>query len=112
MVLEIIPWLAQIAVFNKAFGNCIQLHANCDTKQVLLCVCCQILQFAPQYRKISGSEIFKLPVKLLSMKLDINGHEGNGHFSLTLILCIFNSDFAFVIRSVDVYMPQFTVTKQ
>lgn len=52
MVLEIIPWLAQIAVFNNAFDNCIQLHAYCDTKQFLICVYCQILQYASQYRKM------------------------------------------------------------
>lgn len=84
MVLEIIPWLAQIAVFNNAFDNCIQLHAYCDTKQFLICVYCQILQYASHYRKMSGSEILKFSGKLLSMKLDINGHEWNDHSNLKL----------------------------
>lgn len=52
MVLEIIPWLAQIAVFNNSSDNCIQLHSCCNTKQFLISVYCQILQYASQYRKM------------------------------------------------------------
>lgn len=50
-----------------------------------------------------GYEILKLSVKLLSMKLDINGHEGNDNFILYLVLCILNWDLELVICSIDMF---------